>query len=704
LSKSGFPSILLALTSYFSWKKIFYILAFPGLILLPLLSRDAGVSGDEEVHYLHSQKVLDYYTSFGKDTAALFTPQSHLAYYGQSFDNFTTLLINWFNIEDIYRFRHICNAIIGWLAILVAGFLVVFLSGYRAGVLTLLILCFSPRFVGHAFNNLKDIPFAFGYIVALYFLFRVIEGLPKPRFRYILLLILGIGLAISVRIGGAVLIFYLLLFTGLYLLSYFLKERRLVTARIVSRSFLVVILISVGGYLMGLLFWPYALENPIKNPMIAFRVMASFPTTLRQIFEGEYIWSDQLPWYYLLKYMLITIPTLAWMGFILFLFFMKGIMKSGRWIFIFFVFISFIFPVLFVIYKDSNLYGAWRHLLFVYPPLIILSGLGYEYLLTKYSARIVGIVVTIGFLMMTFHPARFMIRNHPYQYLYYNEWIGGLRGAYGMYETDYYFHSMREASEWLTHYLDEKEGHEQVTVAANFPVSRFFRDSESVDSVTFFKYYERGNVDWDYAIIGNSYIHPFQLRNEIWPPVNTLHTIKADGVPVCAILTRLSKDDLMGSRLLKAGEYTLAVQTLKKALTGDPQNESLHLNLALAYIKGGEMDSARKVLERVTTIYPDYDVALDLMAEIYLMENRIAMAKEVLTKNLAVNPKYFPSCYKLGEIYLDEKNDEMGIYYLRRCLRLNPDYTPLLLKLGKYYEEKGDREKAKKFFDRVSSN
>ncbi len=704
MSESSFPSILHVFTSYFSWKKIFYILTVLGFIVLPLLSLDAGISGDEEVHYLHSQKVLDYYSSFGKDTAVLNTPESHLAYYGQSFDNFTTLLINWFNIEDIYRFRHVCNAIIGWLAILVAGFLAVFLSGYRAGVFTFLILYLSPRFLGHAFNNLKDIPFACGYIIALYFLFRVIEGLPKPRFRYILFLILGVGMAISVRIGGVVLIFYLLLFTGLYLLSYFLKERSLVTMPVVSRSFLVAILVSAGGYLMGLLFWPFALENPIKNPVIAFQIMASFPTTLRQIFEGEFMWSDQLPWYYSIKYMLITIPTLAWIGFILFLIFTKGILKSRRWVFVFFLFITFIFPLLFVIYRESNLYGAWRHLLFIYLPLVILSGLGYEYLLKKYNTRIVGVVVALGFFIMAFHPVRFMIRNHPYQYLYYNEWIGGIRGAYGMYETDYYFHSMREASEWLIQYLGGRDDQGKTTVAANFPVSWFFRNSKSVAGVSFIKYYERGNFDWDYALIGNSYINPFQLGNKIWPPENRLHTIKVDGMPVCAVLYRPSKDDLLGSRLLKAGEYTLAVQTLKQALTADPQNESIHLNLAQAYIKKGSLDSARQVLEKVSAIYPDYDVAMDLMAEIYLMENRIDLAKEILIKTLKVNPKYFPSSYKLGEIYLNENNEEIGIFYLKRCLRLNPDYFPLLIRMGQFYEEKGDTVRAKKFFDRASSN
>lgn len=704
MSDSNFLSVFRRFAGYFPWKRIFYILAFTGFILLPLLSLDAGISGDEEVHYLHAQKVMAYYKSFGKDTAVLETPGSHLAYYGQSFDNFTTLLINLFDIEDIYRFRHICNALIGWLAILIAGSLAVFLSGYRAGAITLLILYFSPRFIGHAFNNLKDIPFAFGYILALYFLFRVIEGLPKPRFRYILLLILGIAMAISIRIGGAVLIFYLLFFSGLYLLSYFLKERTLVTLPVISRSFLVAILISAGGYLMGLLFWPYALENPVRNPATAFRVMASFPTTIRQIFEGEYIWSDHLPWYYIMKYMLITIPTLAWLGLILFLVFMKGILKARRWIFIFFLLISLIFPLLFVMYKGSNLYGGWRHFLFVYPPLVILSGLGYNYLLRKYSTWIVGFVASLCILMMSFHPLRFMIQNHPYQYLYYNEWIGGLQGAYGKYETDYYFHSMREGSEWLIQYLDNREDNGKVTVAANFPVSWFFRECESVERVSFMKHYERGNVNWDYAVIGNSYIHPFQLRNTIWPPGNTLHAIEADGIPVCAILVRPSKDDLKGSLLLEEGEYALAVQTLKKSVAVDPDNESAHLNLALAYIKEGKRDSARNVIETVTTMYPNYDVALDLMAEIHLLEGNLAKAKEVLIKNLEVNPKYFPSCFTLGSIFLDEKNEEMGMRYLRRCLRLNPHDDQLLLTLGKYYEKKGDEEMAEKFFNRISTN
>ena len=47
--------------------------------------------------------------------------------------------------------------------------------------------------------------------------------------------------------------------------------------------------------------------------------MAHFPGTFRQIFEGKVEWSDYMPWYYLPKSMLITIPVIVMAGLALFL-------------------------------------------------------------------------------------------------------------------------------------------------------------------------------------------------------------------------------------------------------------------------------------------------------------------------------------------------------------------------------------------------
>ena len=76
-------------------------------------------------------------------------------------------------------------------------------------------------------------------------------------------------------------------------------------------------IITVLGYLMGLLLWPYGIEAPFKNPISALSDMTNFAVSLRQIFEGKQVWSDNVPWYYLSKYILITVPIIVVFGFAL---------------------------------------------------------------------------------------------------------------------------------------------------------------------------------------------------------------------------------------------------------------------------------------------------------------------------------------------------------------------------------------------------
>ena len=102
-------------------KIIFIFLAVAMLVAMLLISRDAGISGDEEVHYRHSEMVYNYFSSMGKDQSSLDTPKTHLQYYGQAFDNLVTVLIHWFGIEDIYGFRHLMCSFAGWLTILITA-------------------------------------------------------------------------------------------------------------------------------------------------------------------------------------------------------------------------------------------------------------------------------------------------------------------------------------------------------------------------------------------------------------------------------------------------------------------------------------------------------------------------------------------------------------------------------------------------------
>ena len=51
-----------------------------------------------------------------------------------------------------------------------------------------------------------------------------------------------------------------------------------------------------------------------------------------------------------------------------------------------------------------------------------------------------------------------MIRLHPYQYIYYNGLVGGIRGAQGRYELDYYCHTYAGAVRRLDSLLRDRHG------------------------------------------------------------------------------------------------------------------------------------------------------------------------------------------------------------------------------------------------------
>ena len=45
---------------------------------------------------------------------------------------------------------------------------------------------------------------------------------------------------------------------------------------------------------------------------------------------------------------------------------------------------------------------------------------------------------------------------HPYEYVYYNQFIGGVSETFRKYETDYWVTSYRTASEWINEIADPK--------------------------------------------------------------------------------------------------------------------------------------------------------------------------------------------------------------------------------------------------------
>ncbi|HEU4523114.1 MAG TPA: hypothetical protein VFT12_13990, partial [Thermoanaerobaculia bacterium] len=120
-----------------------------------------------------------------------------------------------------------------------------------------------------------------------------------------------------------------------------------------------------------------------------------------------------------------------------------------------------LFPIVLYVVRPPRVYDGIRHFLFVLPAMAIVAAAGGASLRIARRPALVMILIVVSLVPA----ATAMMRIHPYQYAYYNELAGGLGGASGRYETDYWMTSYREAMLWVNDH--RCSGTTRVLVAAN---------------------------------------------------------------------------------------------------------------------------------------------------------------------------------------------------------------------------------------------
>lgn len=676
------------------WFWVFLCVSIILLFLLPALSSTAGNSGDEDGFQIPQGKnIINYFKTDGADTTCM--NFKNLKYYGSSFDVIAEYADQTFHIDNISQTRHTLNALCGWLSIVMVGLIAYLIGGWRAAVFSAILIFLSPRYLGHSFNNPKDIPFATAIISSFFGIILFLKQFPKVKWYTFLILCLSIAFAISVRIGGLIIFGFFGLFGFIYLIK-LNKQRKQETIlpknskkstssfwKQFFRMLIMGIAICIVGYFLGLIMWPFALEAPIKNPIESFKAMSTFDTALRQLFEGTLQWSDALPRYYTPKYILMTIPIAVIVGLLLFFIFCWRKKEDRFWSF--FVFFTFFFPVFWIVYTRANVYGGWRHAMFAYPPMVVAAGMGFDSLVRWIENKVQGaghkvqdsnneeqqnaaknwkpVMVNIGavvvLLALLIGPIRHIVANHPYEYVYFNELAGGIDKAYGNYELDYYYHSTREASEWIIANAEPNADGSKIKVATWHlaSVAYFFRNDTAKFQPLFCRWYEKGNNDWDYAIFTVTGMAPEQITNAgAFPPPDCVHTINVDGKPICIILKRQSKDDFIGNQYKSKNQADSAILCFQKALQINPYNEAALNNIIECYFMKGQLDSAKMYIDQELSFLPKYETGNYFLAHYYMtkgdMDNAIKTCKYIIDCNFKFTGAYHLMC----NIYL-RQND-----------------------------------------------
>ena len=191
---------------------------------------------------------------------------------------------------------------------------------------------------------------------------------------------------------------------------------------------------------MMLATWPYLWPDPIARLIESWHVMSQYPWPGQVLFNGQYYRSFDLPRSYLPVLLAIQITEPIWPLF----FFSLALLWKNKYLLIA-TLLWLVLPLAALIISRS-LYDNFRQVIFILPPVFFVCGLGMDWLfrrlrpahrprLDRGRADPSGIIAGIQL--------------HPYEYIYYNSLIGGVPGAQGRFETDYWATSYRAAMDYV---------------------------------------------------------------------------------------------------------------------------------------------------------------------------------------------------------------------------------------------------------------
>jgi hypothetical protein len=240
-----------------------------------------------------------------------------------------------------------------------------------------------------------------------------------------------LGMTVAIRTAG--------LFGGLMVAGYAWHQGR-------RRSVPFLLAYGVVGGIVAFALWPQLWGGPLEFLRASVESSLQFPDEHEVLFRGQLLLSSGLPRTFLpwLTASQFTLPAVLLLILALPLNMWIASRPARSEIFLWIVLSWFLLPFIAVIAFRLPIYNNFRHLLFLVPPLFVLGAVALERFL-QVRGRFAWLVPALTVTMLVPGVVG-IVRLHPYEYIYYNELVGGVRGAYGAYELDYWCTSYREAA------------------------------------------------------------------------------------------------------------------------------------------------------------------------------------------------------------------------------------------------------------------
>jgi hypothetical protein len=236
-----------------------------------------------------------------------------------------------------------------------------------------------------------------------------------------------LGLTVSIRIFG--------LWAGALVAGYFVWKAG-------RQAWLVLTTYAIIAILAMYLTWPYLWPDPIGHFLETIRIMTQHPWPGSVLFNGASYPADDLPASYMPILLAIQLTEPVWVLFIAGLAVatygtLKGRTELRELLAL--TLVWFVLPLVTFILLRPTLYDNFRQSFFIVPPIFFMTGLALDQVRRPVlQAALIALVALPGLIASA--------RLHPYEYVYYNQFVGGVEAVGDRFELEYWGTSYREAA------------------------------------------------------------------------------------------------------------------------------------------------------------------------------------------------------------------------------------------------------------------
>ncbi|MFH0864240.1 MAG: glycosyltransferase family 39 protein [Candidatus Gottesmanbacteria bacterium] len=463
---------------------------------------DYGQNWDEAVHFYRGQAILHYFLTgkknyqdlppskkyYQKDDTIFFSPigisqsdifrRSLYADDGEGFNFFlknyghpplSDILAAFFNYIFFQKLglfndvdsHHIYSVFVAAILVSVIFWWVTKYYGIFTGFIAALSLSVYPLFLGESRFNIKDIPETVFYSLMI---ISFSEAIISKKNIWLITSSILFGFALATKFN----IIFSVLILAPWLLIYILSVKESLRKYVSLLPSL--LLFPIIPIIILYLSWPFLWTSPYNHLLDTLNyykgmgVSTSFDPRYLTIFHFNT---------YVIQWVLYSTPIVILIFCLTgFIFLIRNGLKEKNKISIL-VLIWFILPIARVSMPNAGIYGGVRHIMEYIPAMAILSAYGASYL-RKQLIRFFTLVkipmsnyISSLLLILLFLPIILkMINIHPNESIYFNQIIGGLKGAkeielldWGMSLGNPYKQGMR----WLNRYAEK-----DAKIATNF--------------------------------------------------------------------------------------------------------------------------------------------------------------------------------------------------------------------------------------------